>query len=47
MSQIEHGVPTLNISTANTNCSLVPEELLEATLINLSSIMNIPVQYEE
>jgi hypothetical protein len=46
MSQLESGMPALNISTAITNCTLVPEELLDQTLENLSATMNIPIEYD-
>ena len=44
MSQIESDVPTLNISTALTNCTLVPEERLQYTLNQLSESLNCPVR---
>ena len=43
MSQVESDVPTLNISTAITNCTLVPEERLEYTLDHLSKGLQCPV----
>ena len=45
MSQIDLNVPALNISTAITNCTLVPYELLSATADGLSRALNCPVQY--
>ena len=44
MSQVESGIPALNISTATTNCTLVPEELLVTTLSALSMTMKLPVE---
>ena len=46
MSQIESGIPALNISTATTNCTLVPEELLVTTLSALSATMKLPAEEE-
>jgi hypothetical protein len=43
MSQVESDVPTLNISTALTNCTLVPEERLNQTLEELSKALQCPV----
>ena len=45
MSQVESDVPTLNISTAITNCTLVPEERLENTLEQLSKALQCSVEY--
>lgn len=45
MSQVESDVPTLNISTAITNCTLVPHERLEYTLELLSKALQCPVKY--
>ena len=45
MSQVESDVPTLNISTAITNCTLVPEERLEYTLELLSKALQCPVKF--
>ncbi len=45
MSRIDTNIPSLNISTAITNCTLVPEELLEQTASGLSNALNCPVQY--
>ena len=47
MSQIEKGIPALNISTALTNCTLIPEELLCATLESLSNKLNLPIDTSE
>ena len=44
MSKIDVNVPSLNISTATTNCTLVPEELLESTLADLSDVLKCPVR---
>ena len=44
MSKIDVGVPSLNISTAKTNCTLVPEELLDQTLRCLSDTLKCPVR---
>ena len=44
MSQIETDVPTLNISTAITNCTLVPNDRLDATLDQLSKALQCPVE---
>ena len=43
MSQSEADVPTLNISTAISNITLVPEETLDTTLSQLSYAFNCPV----
>ena len=43
MSRVESDIPTLNISTASTNCTLVPEYLLENALTSLSEVLNCPV----
>lgn len=45
MSQIDVNIPALNISTAITNCTLVPYELLSTTVDGLSMALNCPVQY--
>lgn len=45
MSRIETSIPTLNISTATTNCTLVPEELLERTVSRLSEAFACPVHH--
>jgi hypothetical protein len=42
MSKIDQDVPSLNISTATTNCTLVPEELLGQTLNCLSQVLHCP-----
>jgi len=42
MSKIEHEVLALNISTATTNCTLVPEEQLENSLNKLSEVLKCP-----
>lgn len=44
MSKIDSSIPSLNISTATTNCTLVPEELLEQTLDCLSESLGCPVR---
>jgi hypothetical protein len=44
MSKIDSSIPSLNISTASTNCTLVPEELLEQTLDCLSEALGCPVR---
>ena len=44
MSQIETDVPTLNISTAITNCTLVPDDRLDATLEQLSKALQCPIE---
>lgn len=44
MSKIETSIPSLNISTATTNCTLIPDELLDATLISLSQVLNCEVK---
>lgn len=43
MSRIHSNVPSLNISTSVTNCTLVPDELLDTSLQTLSSTMRCPV----
>lgn len=43
MSRVETSIPSLNISTTTTNCTLVPEELLEGTMARLSEVLNCPV----
>jgi hypothetical protein len=45
MSSVETGLPCLNISTATTNCTLVPEELLESTVNSLSDMLNCAIKY--
>lgn len=45
MSRVDANVPSLNISTVITNCTLVPEELLETTSSSLSHALNCPVKY--
>lgn len=44
MSKIETNVPSLNISTATTNCTLVPEEVLLSTVETLSRVLQCPVR---
>eukprot|EP01038_Epipyxis_sp_PR26KG_P008721 gene8721-11783_t len=44
MSKIESSIPSLNISTSTTNCTLVPEELLESALQSLANAMKCPVR---
>lgn len=44
MSNIDSSIPSLNISTASTNCTLVPEELLEQTLDGLSASLGCPIR---
>ncbi len=44
MSRIENDIPTLNISTASTNCTLVPEDLLDTALTSLSVVLSCPVE---
>lgn len=44
MSKIDPSIPCLNISTATSNCTLVPEELLEQTLDCLSESLKCPVR---
>lgn len=44
MSNIDPSIPCLNISTATSNCTLVPEELLEQTLDCLSESLKCPVR---
>ena len=44
MSKIDPSIPCLNISTATSNCTLVPEELLEQTLDCLSQSLKCPVR---
>eukprot|EP01042_Synura_sphagnicola_P035512 gene35512-45479_t len=44
MSKIDANIASLNISTATTNCTLVPEELLEATVQKLSSTLGCPIK---
>lgn len=45
MSKIDANIASLNISTATTNCTLVPEELLETTVQKLSSTLGCPVKF--
>jgi hypothetical protein len=47
MSKIDQDVPSLNISTATTNCTLVPEELLDQTLNCLSQVLHCPFHDSE
>lgn len=47
MSRVETSIPSLNISTAMTNCTLVPEELLMTTTERLSKVLGCPVQGED
>lgn len=42
MSRIDNDIPSLHISTANTNCTLVPEELLSETLLSISDALKCP-----
>lgn len=44
MSKIDPVIPSLNISTATTNCTLVPEELLEQTLDCLAESLKCPIR---
>lgn len=44
MSEIDNSIVSLNMSTATTNCTLVPEELLEESLICLSKVLNCPIR---
>jgi hypothetical protein len=43
MSMLESYIPSLNISTAKTNCTLVPDELLGAALASLSRTLKCTV----
>lgn len=45
MSKVDAHIPSLNISTATTNCTLVPEELLDTTVQKLSSTLGCPVKF--
>lgn len=45
MSKVDAHIPSLNISTAITNCTLVPDELLETTVRKLSATLSCPVKY--
>jgi hypothetical protein len=45
MSKVDPNIPSLNISTATTNCTLVPDELLETTVNKLSAALSCPVKY--
>lgn len=40
----QENVSTLNISTANTNCTLVPEEFLELSLTSLKNTFQCPIK---
>jgi hypothetical protein len=40
MSAVETGIPCLNISTALTNCTLVPDELIDSSLNSLSAALH-------
>ena len=44
MSRIDSDIPTLNISTATTNCTLVPEEMLSQSLEMISSTLKCLVE---
>jgi hypothetical protein len=44
MSDIDPSIPSLNISTVTSNCTLVPEELLERTLDCLSESLRCSVR---
>lgn len=44
MSKVEASIPSLNISSARTNSTLVPDELLELALDSLSDAMNCPIR---
>ena len=44
MSRVENDIPTLNISTASTNCTLVPEELVDEALLSLSNVLKCPIK---
>jgi hypothetical protein len=43
MSRMEVNVSTLNISTATTNCALVPEDQLDSSLVSLSTTFHCAV----
>lgn len=45
MSKVDASIPSLNISTVSTNCTLVPEELLETSAQKLSSALGCPWKY--
>jgi hypothetical protein len=45
MSQIDTSIPSLNISTASTNCTLVPFDVLSTAVDELSTALNCPVLY--
>lgn len=47
MSKIESNIPSLNISTATTNCTLVPDELLESTSASLAKALKCKVHIAE
>jgi formylmethanofuran:tetrahydromethanopterin formyltransferase len=47
MSKIESNIPSLNISTATTNCTLVPDELLESTSASLARALKCKVHIAE
>lgn len=44
MSRMEVNVSTLNISTATTNCALVPEDQLESSLTSLSTTFRCAIR---
>lgn len=44
MSRIETSVPSLNISTTLTNCTLIPEDVLHSTVETLSKVLQCPVR---
>jgi hypothetical protein len=44
MSKIDPSIPSLNISSATTNYTLVPEELIEQTLDCLSESLKCPIR---
>jgi hypothetical protein len=45
MSQIDTSIPSLNISTSSTNCTLVPFDVLSTAVDELSTALNCPVLY--
>lgn len=45
MSKVDAHIPLLNISTATTNCTLVPEELLDTAVQKLSALLGCPAKY--
>lgn len=45
MSKLDNDIPSLNISTSTTNCTLVPEELLEDTIQCLTDHLGIRCSY--